>query len=67
MSLLHRLRKKLLLAVILGAAVFLGISIYTGFDKFTRSLANFNLWYLPLVIVLVVLNYILRFCKWHYY
>ena len=67
MSLLHRLRRKLIFAIILGACVFLFISIYSGFDEFTHSLASFNLWLLPVVVGLAFLNYILRFLKWDYY
>ncbi len=67
MSILHRLRKKLVIAVILGAGVFLIISVYSGFDDFAQSLASFNLWYLPCVLGLAFVNYILRFFKWDYY
>ncbi len=67
MSILHRLRKKLIIAIVLGAGVFLIISIYSGFDDFAQSLASFNLWYLPCVLGLAFVNYILRFFKWDYY
>ena len=67
MSILHRLRKKLIIAIVLGAGVFLVISVYSGFDDFAKSLASFNLWYLPCVLGLAFLNYILRFFKWDYY
>lgn len=67
MSLLLRLRKKLVIAIILGASVFLVISLYSDFDKVVSALANFNIWYLPLVLGLAFLNYILRFLKWDYY
>jgi len=67
LSLLHRLRKKLVIAIVLGAGVFLVISVYSGFDEFAKSLASFNLWYLPCVVGLAFVNYILRFFKWDYY
>ena len=67
LSIVHRLRKKLIIAVVLGACIFLFISIYSGFDDFAKSLASFNLWYLPCVLGLAFFNYILRFFKWDYY
>lgn len=67
MSLLHRLRKKLIVAIVLGAGIFLAISVYSDFDKVAKALVSFKLYFLPLVLGLAFLNYILRFCKWHYY
>jgi len=67
LSLIHRLRGKLIVAIVLGACIFLAISLYSDFDKVAKALASFKLYYLPLVLGLAFLNYILRFCKWHYY
>jgi len=67
MSILYRLRKRLILAIILGALVFLAISVYSDFEKVAASLASFNLIFILAVLPLVFANYILRFAKWHYF
>lgn len=60
-------KKKILISVAFGAAVFLGFSIYADFDKLMKTFGEFNWYYFPLVLALSFGNYILRFYKWEYY
>lgn len=52
-------------AVALAALLYVGISIWVGVDEVSAALAKFNwFWYLP-VLGLTLVNYGLRFWKWH--
>lgn len=60
-------KKKILLSVALGAAVFLAFSIYADFDQLIQTFGEFNWYYFPLILALSFGNYITRFFKWEYY
>ncbi len=64
---LDKLRKRLLISLILGAAVFIGLSAYADFSDVIAGLGNFKWQYLPLVLALTSVNYALRFLKWQFY
>jgi uncharacterized protein (TIRG00374 family) len=57
----------LLISLLLGALVFAGLSAYADFSAVADSLGDFRWQYLPLVLLLVSCNYVLRFLKWQYY
>lgn len=65
-SLLLRFRRWLAWGVGLAALFYVGFSAWIGLGKVADSLAHF-MWglYLP-ALVLTLLNYALRFWKWHY-
>lgn len=60
-------KKKILVSVAFGAIVFLGFSIFADFDKLVKTFGEFNWIYFPLVLLLSLGNYIIRFYKWEYY
>lgn len=60
-------QNKLILGLILGIVVFVGLGIYADFNEMSRLLQQFNWGWLPLILGLTSLNYLLRFAKWHYY
>jgi len=64
---LQTLRNRLLVSILLGIAVFAGLSIYADFRDVLHSLSEFNWALLPLILFLTTLNYLLRFVKWEYY
>ncbi len=64
---LEKLRGRLLISLVIGAAVFLGLTAYADFSDVVESLGDFQWQYLPLVLLLSFANYILRFLKWQYY
>jgi uncharacterized protein (TIRG00374 family) len=47
--------------------VFVGLSAYADFSDVARSLGKFRWEYLPLVLLLTSMNYVLRFFKWQFY
>lgn len=65
-NLLLRFRRWLAGGVAVAALLYVAGSLYAGFDAVGDALARFR-WelYVP-VVLLTVLNYLLRFWKWHY-
>lgn len=64
---LDKLRGRLLISLILGAVVFIGLSFYGDFHDVIDGLGQFEWAYLPAILGLTFVNYILRFVKWQYY
>ena len=64
---LQNLRGKLLLSVLLGAAVFVGLSAYADFSDVVDGLGDFQWGLLPAILALTCMNYLLRFVKWDFY
>lgn len=60
-------KKKIIFSIVLGAAVFLGLSIYANFNELLEAFALYNWLMFPLVLALSFCNYIARFFKWEYY
>lgn len=60
-------KKKIIFSIILGAAVFLGLSIYANFNELLEAFALYNWLMFPLILALSLCNYIARFFKWEYY
>ena len=59
--------RRLVVGLVLGVVALVGMGIYADARKLGESLSNFA-WVLALpVIGLTLLNYALRFMKWHYY
>lgn len=54
-------------AAVFGALIYLGGSIWAGFDDMKSAFAQFQWWLVPPLIALTLSNYLLRFLKWHYY
>lgn len=64
---LGNLRTKLLVSLALGIAVVFGLTIYADLSKILDALGRFKWEYVPVILGLTLLNYLLRFVKWHYY
>jgi glycosyltransferase 2 family protein len=64
---LNRIRGRLLISLGLGVLVFFGLSAYADFNAVFTGLGEFQWQYLPLVLALSSLNYVLRFFKWEFY
>ena len=62
-----RFSNRLLLSIIVGLGAFIGLSIYADIREVTQAFVNFAWGYLPLILALTFLNYLLRFYKWDYY
>jgi uncharacterized protein (TIRG00374 family) len=64
---LDKIRGRLLISIVFGAVVFVGLSLYADVGDVIHGLGSFKWQYLPLVLGLTSLNYVLRFVKWQYY
>jgi glycosyltransferase 2 family protein len=66
-SRLAALRRKLPLGLALGAAVALALGIAGDAPKVAAALAGFRWELLPIILVLTLVNYLVRFVKWQIY
>jgi uncharacterized protein (TIRG00374 family) len=64
---LDKLRGRLIVSLVLGALVFIGLSAYGDFSAVLDGLGQFKWQYLPIVLALTFVNYVLRFLKWQFY
>ncbi|MEX2247027.1 MAG: lysylphosphatidylglycerol synthase transmembrane domain-containing protein [Dehalococcoidia bacterium] len=64
---LSKLRNRLLLSMLLGVVVFAALLAYGDFRDVGKSLEEFRWELLPLVLLVTLGNYLLRFVKWEYY
>lgn len=58
---------KLIIGVAAAACLFLLLGIFADVDRVVASLRSFRWPFLPAVLGLAVLNYLLRFFKWDFY
>lgn len=63
----RKYKRKILFSVAFGGVVFLLISLYADFNKLAEAFKNFNWWYFPLILLLSLGNYFIRFIKWQIY
>jgi len=61
------LKAKFLLSLLFGIAVFVALSLYADASKLAAAFLTFQWGLLPAILGLTLLNYGLRFLKWHYY
>jgi uncharacterized protein (TIRG00374 family) len=64
---ISNLRQKLMISVVLGIVVFAGLVLYGDVRNVGESLADFRWELAPLILLIAVGNYVLRWVKWHYY
>jgi hypothetical protein len=60
-------RRRLLLSILLAVVVFGGLLAYGDARRMSSSLHDFRWELVPLLLLLSLGNYLLRFAKWHYY
>jgi len=63
----RKLKNKVLFAIAAGLAIFVGLFIYADIKEVSRTFTQFKWDYIPLILALTTLNYLLRFLKWDYY
>jgi glycosyltransferase 2 family protein len=64
---LERLRRNLVLALALGAAVYMILAILSDLPKLAAALEDFDYALIPAILGLVALSYVGRFLRWTYY
>lgn len=65
-NLIVRFRKWVVVSIAIGALLYLSGSVMADIDRVGDALESFNWWMLFPVCALTLLNYTLRFVKWHY-
>ena len=61
------LRQKIILSLAFAALVYLALTLYADAPKLAEALARWDWQWLPLTLVAVIVNYGVRFVRWHYY
>lgn len=64
---LQKIKKKILITIAAAAVIYLGFTIYADFNQVAQSFSEFNWALLPLLLLLSLANYFVRFWKWDYY
>lgn len=64
---LRGLRGRLIASAALALAVLIGLSLFGDGRKLAHALRDFRWELLPLILLLTLTNYVLRFVKWQYY
>ncbi|HEX2909339.1 MAG TPA: lysylphosphatidylglycerol synthase transmembrane domain-containing protein [Chloroflexia bacterium] len=67
MEFLVKIRSKIILSIIFGLAVMAALAILGDFNKMVTVLSNFEWLLVVPILLLTLVNYVLRFVKWHYY
>lgn len=62
-----KIKHKLLFSIGLAALIFLALSVYADWEALGNALKHFNWWFFPLALILALVNYGLRWVRWHYY
>ena len=61
------LGRRLIIAIAAGLGVYIGLALYANITDLSHSFAAFQWGYIPLILGLTLLNYLLRFYKWDLY
>lgn len=61
------LKNKIALSIIFGIAIAAVLAMYADLPRTVAALQRFTWQYVPLILSLTLINYALRFVKWHYY
>ncbi len=61
------IHNKLLITIIIAAVLYLGASVWMGWEKILAAFSTFQWHWLPVCLALAFGNYVIRFTKWHYY
>ena len=62
-----KLKRNIFIGFIIGLVSFVGLSIYSDFNRLIEVFSTFDYRYIPLILILAPLNYCFRFLKWSYY
>ncbi|MCL4535842.1 MAG: flippase-like domain-containing protein [Bacteroidetes bacterium] len=65
--LLSRFRGRILFSLALGLVVVVAMGLYADMSQLAMTLAHFEWGLVPLIMTLTLVNYGMRFGKWHYY
>lgn len=63
----NQLRQKIILSLVFAALVYFALTLYADAPKLAESFRHWNWHWLPITILAVLINYGVRFARWHYY
>ncbi len=64
---LTSLRQKIILSLAFAALVYLALTLYADAPKLTDAFLHWDWRWLPVTLIAVLVNYVIRFVRWHYY
>ncbi len=64
---MQNLRGKLVVSLIFALLVFVALTFYADAPRLLAALAKFDWRFLPLALATTLVNYLIRFLRWHYY
>ena len=64
---MQRLKRRFLYGMVLGIAVISAIFLLSDREALFDAFASFDMRLIPLILLLTLANYVLRFIKWEYY
>lgn len=64
---LEKLKKKILFSIVTAGIIYLVLVIYADYENVVNSFKQFNWFVFPVLLLLSLCNYFVRFTKWHYY
>jgi glycosyltransferase 2 family protein len=64
---LTHIRQKIFLSLAFAALVYFALTLYADAPRLAEAFLHWNWSWLPLTILAVLVNYGLRFVRWHYY
>jgi uncharacterized protein (TIRG00374 family) len=65
--LLKKVKKNIFISLGIAGILYLGFTIYANFNNVIFAFASFNWFLIPLLLLLSLTNYCIRFLKWDYY
>ena len=67
MDYFNKIKKPLLIGALVSFALIVALLVFADFKEVMLVYARMDLRFLPLILLLAPLNYLLRFVKWNYY
>ena len=64
---IQKLRQRTFFSIALAGIIYLVYIVSSDFDTLIDAFSQFNYLYVPLLLLLVIINYWIRFWKWEYY
>lgn len=64
---LKKIKQKILISIAVAGLIYLAFTIYADYKEVANAFSIFNWMLFPLLLLLSLINYMIRFLKWDYY
>lgn len=64
---MEKINKQVILSIIIGVVLYFLLTIYGDIGPVIQSFQNFNWYFIPLLLLLSIANYLFRLIKWNYF